>query len=1029
MAGTDLKSLGWQHLGLAERKSVLAEPGLAPPCEPSRLQHFRSTAGLDEDACFQAWLAEQHLSEQLLSHLLGEGPRSATSPVPAAGGAVSAVALSEAEQACVAGAFPFARVLRGFAAGVAERLAAHGVPPALRPALLQEVVRQAHFLAGRALVLELNVARVLGQLQGATPEERFARFLDAPDTWTACLRQYPVLARLLEELAERFPRLVAETLSRLSNDAVHLARAGLIDSEHDPLVELSPGLSDPHRGGRTVCEARYASGSRVFYKPRSLAVDLAFGRLLRAVNEAGFSLPLLEPRVLDLGSNGYAAHITHELCANEAELARFYHRQGGLLALVHLLRGVDFHNENVIAHRDQPVLIDLECLFHQDAAQLSEASPLERRVNRSVLSTGLLTWRLRMGGATVEVGGLGGLPQQRIPIEVPTWGGERTDSMALGAHEAELPVAQNLPAVNTRPLEYADDFVAGFEEMYSLLVERREELARPGGLLDTFRDVPTRCLLRPTGLYATALFDATHPDFLRDGADRDAILNRHLETSAAHSTDGIRSSELGDLWAGDVPAFHGRPGDTLLTHGEGEPCARLAREPLNEAREAFAAWGPTDREQTTRLIRGALEAAYSEEGGAHRAAAGPADRQEEAAAPDELFQAAIELGDELLRLAVRAGGRATWYGFGQTPDEHWEYEPVGSGLYSGGSGIALFLALLAAHTREARFAEVALEAARHVSDQFRHRADGLLLGAFSGWSSAGYALARIAGLLGEPELRALALDMVRATLSATSSDEELDVIGGVAGTALVARRLMADDAQDLRLVLEACAHRLLERPGIPERRPADDEPRPLLAGAAHGAAGLAWALAELHAVTGDERLLHRLGSLCAYERQLYDPAEGNWPDLRPGRQSPRGGVMAWCHGAPGIGLARLLLLDALPALAEARADVDLAVAATLARGELGNASLCHGSLGNAELLVAASAHGRPELLLTARSWARRALERRRHSGGWSTGVPFRTPEPSLLLGLAGIGYQLLRLAAPERVPSLLGLGVEPLTPS
>ena len=167
-----------------------------------------------------------------------------------------------------------------------------------------------------------------------------------------------------------------------------------------------------------------------------------------------------------------------------------------------------------------------------------------------------------------------------------------------------------------------------------------------------------------------------------------------------------------------------------------------------------------------------------------------------------------------------------------------------------------------------------------------------------------------------------------------------------------------------------------------------------------------------------------MAALRAYEHRLYAPEEGNWPDLRPGRQSPRGGVLAWCHGAPGIGLARLLLLDAVPTFAEARGDVELAVATTLARGELWNASLCHGSLGNAELLLAASERGRPELLSTARAWAGRALERRRHAGSWSTGVPFRSPEPGLLLGLAGIGYQLLRVADPRSVPSLLGLGVE-----
>jgi lantibiotic modifying enzyme len=37
------------------------------------------------------------------------------------------------------------------------------------------------------------------------------------------------------------------------------------------------------------------------------------------------------------------------------------------------------------------------------------------------------------------------------------------------------------------------------------------------------------------------------------------------------------------------------------------------------------------------------------------------------------------------------------------------------------------------------------------------------------------------------------------------------------------------------------------------------------------------------------------------------------------------------------------------------------------------------------------------------------------------GVPLNVETPGLLLGLAGIGYELLRLAEPERVPSLLTL--------
>jgi lantibiotic modifying enzyme len=39
--------------------------------------------------------------------------------------------------------------------------------------------------------------------------------------------------------------------------------------------------------------------------------------------------------------------------------------------------------------------------------------------------------------------------------------------------------------------------------------------------------------------------------------------------------------------------------------------------------------------------------------------------------------------------------------------------------------------------------------------------------------------------------------------------------------------------------------------------------------------------------------------------------------------------------------------------------------------------------------------------------------------GWVTGVPLKVETPGLMHGLAGIGYELLRLAEPENVPSVL----------
>ena len=42
---------------------------------------------------------------------------------------------------------------------------------------------------------------------------------------------------------------------------------------------------------------------------------------------------------------------------------------------------------------------------------------------------------------------------------------------------------------------------------------------------------------------------------------------------------------------------------------------------------------------------------------------------------------------------------------------------------------------------------------------------------------------------------------------------------------------------------------------------------------------------------------------------------------------------------------------------------------------------------------------------------------------WVCGLPAGTENPSLMVGLAGIGYGLLRIAAQDAVPSVLSLQI------
>jgi lantibiotic modifying enzyme len=197
-----------------------------------------------------------------------------------------------------------------------------------------------------------------------------------------------------------------------------------------------------------------------------------------------------------------------------------------------------------------------------------------------------------------------------------------------------------------------------------------------------------------------------------------------------------------------------------------------------------------------------------------------------------------------------------------------------------------------------------------------------------------------------------------------------------------------------------------------------------LTGASHGASGMSLVLVTAAALLRRPDVLDLAIAATRYERDTYDAARFNWPDYRildEQNVPPSPGYMwAWCHGAPGVGLARLALL-AHTASDDLRADLDLAIRSTARFAFGANDSLCHGDLGNLELFVRARElghHGPWEQSLVTE--AARLLERLRR-GEWRCGIPGGVETPGFMMGLAGIGYGLLRLGVPARVPSVLSL--------
>jgi lantibiotic modifying enzyme len=143
-----------------------------------------------------------------------------------------------------------------------------------------------------------------------------------------------------------------------------------------------------------------------------------------------------------------------------------------------------------------------------------------------------------------------------------------------------------------------------------------------------------------------------------------------------------------------------------------------------------------------------------------------------------------------------------------------------------------------------------------------------------------------------------------------AADKLLDIIGGSAGGILGLLRLYRDSQSgDVLACAIKCGEHLLaqKRSGSKGRRTwIGQGTDKALNGMSHGAAGYAYALAELAATTGREDFADAASESIAFENSSYDEAYHNWPDFRGDKGSLW--PCQWCRGAPGIGLARVAMM-------------------------------------------------------------------------------------------------------------------------
>ncbi|TYR64171.1 type 2 lanthipeptide synthetase LanM family protein [Streptomyces parvus] len=891
----------------------------------------------------------------------------------------------------------------------------------------RQLTRRLARIAARTLVTELHEARRLGRLSGEGPEERFRDFVALTarrDGLDRLVTGYPVLARLLATACLNTASAFAELVARLAADRHLLAPAGVFgDPDGGPgglgpsagpgaLTGVEAGAGDSHRGGRSVMLLRFADGTRLVYKPRPLAAHRHFNSLVEWFGSLPGAPELRVLRVLDRGDYGWAEFVAERPCASGAETRQFYRRQGALLALLHALDGTDLHHENLIACGPHPVLVDVETLFHPPLGPARSADPAARALHDSVHRVGLLPQLLVGDTTALDMSAIGGGRAASSPIETADWAEAGTDRMRLVRRAGRFTESANRPRLGAEaadPSAYTEALCDGFRAGYTAIHDHRDELLAPDGPLRRFAGDEVRVVPRPTWTYTTLLDESTHPDLMRDAAERHRVLSL-LRTPllGVPALSGVEDEEIAELWCGDVPVFATRPGSGRLWSGTGRTVAGSA--PEGSAPDAVAPTGlarveakvramdTVDRQDQERIIRTAMVSTSPEP--PHRpGAGGRTPGAATAPEPEQLLSAARSVGDQLVSLAYRHEGRTNWIGLELLGERYWRLTPMAADLAGGYTGPALFLAQLAALTGVSRYAEAAREALAPVPgllDALHGRADelgALGSGAYAGLGGIAYALTEVGTLLGDREVLDLAGPAVRLSCAANAAEDGYGVRGGAAGglVSLLAVYRATGRPQAWWGAVR-CAERLAAAPA------------PGTGGFADGAAGIGWALLRLAGAGGDAR--HRSAGLHSLRRAtaLTDAATDHGP--------------AWCDGVAGVALA---IADS----PDAREDPELSGWLAARSGELAGInpladdSLCHGESGLLELLGHSAL---PALLPGVRAaWVRRAgtLVAAADRAGPLCGTPGHVPHPGLLTGLSGIGHGLLRAGFPDRIGSAL----------
>ena len=818
-------------------------------------------------------------------------------------------------------------------------------------------------------------------------------------------KQRPYLTNLLQNKVNSNRQFVTSILRHIEMDKNVLSKEFGITNFQIINLEISKG--DVHQGGKTTALVTFANNIKIIYKPRTAGLDIAFGEILESFNKFDKTLTLKSIKIIDCEDYSWCEFVENTSCNSVSDLEEYYKKTGVLLAFVYFLKGVDIHFENIIANGSNPVIIDLECLFHNSNVHFF-----------NVLNTGMCPV-LSLNGfdnQAVDLSGMGASGDIRMDKKEWKWVHVDKDALNLEQVQSYIRPRGNMPIYNEEtisPKKYLKQILTGFDKASKWVKTIQNQIIRnephpfEGFQNKTFRIIP-----RMTQDYIDILNNSYTPNSLVSAYTRKESIWSNLNSFkvslpflSVENKNKVLEAELVAIERLDVPYFTGETSNFHIKESRKTVLENhFEQTPYQSILAHIMRFDQKEAQTQKNLIQSSFVSCYNLDISKKR--------NKGIVSEDYIpgnYTGQIEfIADNILNSSIIQNDEINWNNF---VDENGTlvFNLLDNTLYCGKLGIAIFLSNVSKYFETDKYNKTINSILKDGICFYKTKNKEINIAFASGLSGLIHSLIETDSVLYKDiilELSGL------ITLDAIHKDEVLDIIGGSAGCLLVLCSLysVTKSEKTLSQCFDLGNHLLNKRvldPVSQHKCWISSNMGIPLTGYSHGASGIGLALLKLFEVSGKKEFKDAFYESLRFENYYFVESEKNWKDLRNKQSAFQN---SWCHGASGIGLARVeaykILKDELLLV-----DIQRAIDGTINREFSDVDHYCCGNAGRIHFLMEASTViVNKELEQIVRQNIEGLLKIKNKRSYYQTQLNsnISVENPSLYRGTSGIGQMLIR---------------------